>query len=227
MSAAAEAVRSVGGKITNELGINDAVAAEMTAFQVDAAYNMEGVSRIYDNRHVEVAKKPTKTEITDTIYPSRVGASRLHAEGITGRGVTVAVLDTGWDNFGAMSYDTHSEWRVLESYDAIQDNIVGLPRRGPVYYPASYGENDANGHATHVTSIILSKGNTNPDAPEEGLYDGIAPDASLVVVKAFDAYGQGRYADVIRGIDWVVTNKDTHNIRILNCSFSAPPRSHY
>ena len=227
VSAAAGAVSSVGGKITHELGIIDAVAAELTTQQVEALQRMEGVSRIYGNRQVEVAKKPTPTEITDTIYPSRVGANRLHAEGITGAGITVAVLDTGWDNFGAISYDTNAEWRVLESYDAIQDTIVGLPWRGPVYYPASYGENDANGHATHVTSIILSRGNTNPDVPEEGLYDGIAPDASLVVVKAFDAYGQGSYADVIRGIDWVVTNKDTHNIRVLNCSFSAPPRSHY
>ena len=49
----------------------------------------------------------------------------------------------------------------------------------------------------------------------------------LVVVKAFDADGQGGYADVIRGIDWIVQNKDVYGIRVLNMSLSAPPRSHY
>ena len=41
------------------------------------------------------------------------------------------------------------------------------------------------------------------------------------------ADGGGTYADVIRGIDWAVTNKDAYNIRVLNCSFSAPPQSSY
>ena len=32
---------------------------------------------------------------------------------------------------------------------------------------------------------------------------------------------------LIRGLDWVVANKDTYNIRVLNLSFGAPPQSHY
>ena len=62
---------------------------------------------------------------------------------------------------------------------------------------------------------------------ESGMYNGIAPDATLVPVKAFDEQGRGSYADVIRAIDWVVQNKDAYNIRILNMSFSAPPQSYY
>ena len=50
---------------------------------------------------------------------------------------------------------------------------------------------------------------------------GIAPDADLISVKAFDKNGQGTYLDVIRGIDWVVANKDRFGIRVLNLSFSA------
>jgi hypothetical protein len=229
LSAVRDAVLSVGGEITHELGLIDAVAARLTQSQLELLEEIDGVSRFYGNAGVEVAGKPSKPAPSDpgTIYPTRVAADLLHAEGTTGAGVTVAVLDSGWDNFGAMSYDTQDNWRVLESYDAIQDVVVALPWRGPVYYPASWGENDTNGHSTHITSIILSRGNTNPDLPESGLYHGIAPDANLVVVKAFDADGQGSYADVIRGIDWIVANKDVHQIRVLNCSFSAPPRSHY
>ncbi len=62
---------------------------------------------------------------------------------------------------------------------------------------------------------------------ETGYYRGIAPDADLVAVKAFDARGQGTYANVIRGLDWIVTHKDDYGIRVVNLSFSAEPRSRY
>ena len=81
---------------------------------------------------------------------------------------------------------------------------------------------DPNGHGTHLASIIASS-DVNPDAQ----YNGIAPDANLVIVRAFDAEGRGRYSDVIAGIEWIVRNKDTYNIRVLNLSFSAPPQSFY
>ena len=215
---AAAAVEAVGGKISHELNIIDAVGARLGSAQL-AALKETGLVQVYQDRSVEVAKKPPKTTtptIPDSSYPTLVSADILHDDGITGAGVTVAVLDTGWDNFGSTSYDTNAEWRVLESYDAIQDTLVGLPWRGPVYYPASWGENDGSGHASHITSIIASSRNTNTDDPISGLYHGVAPDASYVVVKAFDRYGAGSYLDVIRGIDWVVANKDSHNIRILN-----------
>jgi hypothetical protein len=35
------------------------------------------------------------------------------------------------------------------------------------------------------------------------------------------------YADVIRGIDWVVNNSFALDVRVLNLSLSASPQSHY
>jgi serine protease AprX len=55
----------------------------------------------------------------------------------------------------------------------------------------------------------------------------VAPEARYVSVKAFDKSGGAHYADVIRAIDWVVANRYTYSIRVLNCSFSAPAHSHY
>lgn len=60
-----------------------------------------------------------------------------------------------------------------------------------------------------------------------GEYNGIAPDAALVVVKAFGEQGQSSYADVIRGLDWVWQNQSRFSIRVVNLSFSATPQSHY
>ena len=39
--------------------------------------------------------------------------------------------------------------------------------------------------------------------------------------------GQASYADVITGLDWLLSNKDVHNIRVVNLSFGATPQSHY
>ncbi|MCP4247818.1 MAG: S8 family serine peptidase, partial [bacterium] len=73
-------------------------------------------------------------------------------------------------------------------------------------------------------SIILNENSS--DGPS-GPANGVAPEADLVVVKAFGADGSGSYADVIRGLDWIVANAATYGIRVLNLSFSAEPRSHY
>ena len=48
-----------------------------------------------------------------------------------------------------------------------------------------------------------------------------------MAVKAFDEHGQGTYADVIRGLDWIVANREAYGIRVLNLSFSAEPQSYY
>jgi serine protease AprX len=98
---------------------------------------------------------------------------------------------------------------VLAQYNAITNKTFGVT--------------DDNGHGSHINSLILS----SYRAAGAGLWNGIAPDANLVSIKAFDYQGRGYYADVIRAIDWAVTNKNNYNIRVLNMSFSAPPQSYY
>ena len=83
-------------------------------------------------------------------------------------------------------------------------------------------QTDASGHGIHVASLIVSSNTT-----QDGRANGIAPNANLIVVQAFDENGAGSYMDVIRAIDWVVANKDTYGIRVVNLSFSAEPQSFY
>ena len=210
---AAEAVRSVGGEITHVLGIIDAVAARLTDEQLEAVKHTAGFSTIHADRSVEVAGKPTKASAVDSLYPDHVGARQLHAEGIDGSGVTVAVLDTGFWQHKAVTENRDGGQRVLASYDAIKDG------------PFKKNDADWSGHGTHVTSIVLSSENAGTAASSK--FNGIAPNADFVAVRAFNSDGAGTYANVIRGIDWVVNNKSNYGIRVLNISFSAPPQSHY
>jgi subtilisin family serine protease len=151
---------------------------------------------------------------TGTSYPSLAGAEKLHQQGVTGLLVTVAVLDTGYWHHPDTDTNTLGLGRVLAQYDAVDDRmdanqlqLLGLTSLG------SSASTDASGHGTHVSGIILNNQKTT-----DGRFFGVAPDANLVSVRAFDASGMGSYSSVIRGIDWVVQNKDTYRIRVLNLS---------
>jgi serine protease AprX len=98
-------------------------------------------------------------------------------------------------------------------YDATRNRIDSL---------LSLGVNtDENGHGSHVSSVILDS------TIAGGKFRGVAPGAFLVSVKAFGEDGRGSYANVIRGLDWVVANRQLLGIKVLNLSFSAPPASFY
>lgn len=167
----------------------------------------------------EEKEEKRKKKSRRTYFTEHVEADLLHAENTTGRGVTVAVLDTGvWSSHGGkkwLRYDLDGNDRILAAYDALE-NVQGDVKT----------VQDENGHGTHVTSIIASHRKSKGDNNER-LLNGVAPGAPLVIVKAFDKYGASSYSDVIRGIDWIVSNRETYGIRVLNMSFSAEPRSHY
>jgi subtilisin family serine protease len=146
-------------------------------------------------------------------YNAVIGADALHRNGVTGRGITVAVIDSGlWDH-PALTNDTDGKPRVLARYDAISDTP------GEVF--------DASGHGTQMTSIIAHSGPEAYGGVPTGAYKGVAPDVNVVSVKAFDVAGKGDFLDIVRAVQWVVDNRERYDIRVLNLSFAARPRWHY
>src|ERR1700691_3230911 len=122
------------------------------------------------------------TLLYQTNYPMRVGADTLQQAGITGKGVTIAVLDSGLWQDPMQNYAS----RLLATINVV--NGGSSPVTG-----------DAYGHGTHVTSIAAG-GAMNLS----GNYLSIAPKANVVEVQAFDSTGGARYADVISGLNWIV-----------------------
>src|SRR5207248_1021474 len=121
----------------------------------------------------------------------------LSAGGTVGR--TLGVIDSGitpWHD--DLAAPTAGAQRVDRFVDFVNGRL------------AAY---DDYGHGTHVAGIIAGNG-----FDSSGARSGIAPAAHLVVLKVLDGSGRGRISDVIAAFDYVVRNKDTLNIRIVNLS---------
>jgi serine protease AprX len=74
---------------------------------------------------------------------------------------------------------------------------------------------DDHGHGTHVASIAAGAGTVNPSLA------GVAPGAALVGVKVLSESGSGTLSGVIAGIDWVIENQESLNIRVMNLSLGS------
>ncbi len=164
-----------------------------------------------------VAKLPPRYDDfeRDSYFAEVSGAAALHSHGITGAGITVAVLDSGlWEENQELSHNTKGQPRVVARYDAIEGRTVDLAF-------------DESGHGTHMTSVLARSGPVTRPGATQPSYRGIAPDANIVVVKAFGESGEAGFLDLVRGIQWVVDNHKRFNIRVLNLSFAARPRWPY
>ncbi|GIJ71759.1 S8 family serine peptidase [Virgisporangium ochraceum] len=145
--------------------------------------DLAGVERVWLN---------AKARVTLDGSVSRIGAPAAWAQGVTGRGVTVAVLDTGVDT-------DHPD---LAGKVSLSRDFSG---KGSV--------EDGNGHGTHVASTVAGSG-----AASGGRYRGVAPDASLAVGKVLDDTGSGSFDAIIAGLEWAAAEAHAD---VVNLSLGA------
>jgi len=117
--------------------------------------------------------------------------------GVDGTGIGVATIDSGI----AAAHDDLTPQRIVHFADFV--NAL----------PSPY---DDYGHGTHVAGIIAGNGYDSAGAEK-----GIAPGATLVVLKALDATGGGYISNVISALDYAIANRATYNIRVINLSVAA------
>ena len=150
---------------------------------------------------------------TDTYYPTVVNADDAHRMGLTGEGVTVAVIDSGiWSEHAGIAKDTQGQDRIIATYDATTGT------RGVA--------TDERGHGTHISSILANSERVEASAAGTS-YKGIAPGVNLVSVKAFNQAEEGSYFDVLRAIQFVLDNREELNIKVLNLSVGAEATGPY
>lgn len=124
----------------------------------------------------------------------------------TGRGVTVAVVDSGLDwthpEFGGSSHAS----KIVAGASCIG---VGSPQQCSTD-PARW--RDEHGHGTHVAGIV--------GAPIDGYgVVGVAPDARIMPVRVLDASAEGTARDLAVGIRYAVD----HNADVINISVTGRP----
>lgn len=122
---------------------------------------------------------------------AQIGAPTMWKSGYTGKGVKVAVLDTGVDQ-------THPD---LKSVQVAEKNFTASP-----------DAKDRLGHGTHVASILAGSG-----AKSGGKYKGAAPDVQVLDGKVIADDGYGTESSIAAGMQWAVDS----GAKIVNMSLGS------
>ncbi len=141
-----------------------------------------------------------------------VGATASYDLGWTGRGVGVALIDTGVAPVPGLD-----SGNVVTGPDLSLDAAIGGPRHV-----------DAYGHGTHLAAIIAGRDRVDTPAGYASgrTWHGIAPDATLVNMRVGAQDGAVDVSQVIAAVDWVVQHRDDggRNIRVINLSYGNDAR---
>lgn len=163
--------------------------------KINQLLQLNQVKSIYLDRDVKA--------LLNTACPT-INAPYAWETGKTGKGVTLAVIDTGIHPHEDLITPTN---RIIGFRDFINNKIQPY---------------DDNGHGTHVTGDMAGNGQKS-----NGLYKGPAYESHLVGVKVLDNTGSGSLSNVIAGVQWCVENKEQYGIRIIGMSLGAKAEVSY
>ena len=124
----------------------------------------------------------------------------VEGETLTGKGVTVAFIDTGIYRHGDFCL---GEDRIIQFVDFVEN-------RGFEY--------DDNGHGTFVAGVCSGNG-----AMSGGKYSGIAPNTRIISLKALNKNGEATADRILDAMEWVYNNKNKYDIRVVCMSFGSEP----
>ena len=141
---------------------------------------------VYDNVTEDVVEDNRDFDMTDNI--TMVNADKVWNMGYTGKGVVVAVLDSGV-NYNHIDLADHL-WDGGSQYPNHGYNIIGN-NNDPM---------DNFGHGTHCAGTVCGDGTS-------GLHTGIAPDATLMCVKVLDDYGYGSTSAFNSGMEFAIEHQ--------------------
>lgn len=146
-----------------------------------------------------------------------INADRFQADGITGAGVVVAVLDSGLDSDHDDLASSLIHQECFLDFDGVIDGVGRCPNGSDRQSGPGAAEDNA-GHGTFTTGVIASDGNVT--AP------GVAPDADIVAVKVLDdTVFSGRFAffsEIVAALDFIINERP--DIQLINMSLGTNAR---
>ena len=167
-------VETEGGKVTHQLPLLNMISADIPSKAISELKAHPNIKDVTEDQPVAVTKSQTEDWGVQTVLPYKRSTYKY-----TGKGVKVAVIDTGVDK-------THTDLKIAGGV-----NVIGQAEQ------SNYA--DDNGHGTEVSGVIAAQNNSIGVA-------GVAPNVQLYAVKALGSDGVGYLSDIIAGIQWCINN---------------------
>src|SRR6266542_796370 len=205
---AARSVTKQDGRVKYGLAIVGAVSARMKGVQVLAVTRDVDVDYVVKDQKLRAQFDPA-LDSAKALTPGilEVSAPQVWSQlGLTGQGVGVAIVDSGVYPHPDLA------GRIVASID--------FTTASPTVSSTSTG--DPGGHGTHVAGLVAGDGTLSG-----GAYTGVAPRANIVNVRVIDASGASNVSTILRGLQWVLANRLTYNIKVVNLSLGATPTGSY
>jgi serine protease len=181
--------------------VRAAALAASVAVLVLAAPGTAGAKCTTPANGYDKGGKPVKGAATDPLFPRQWGLRQIRApaawaSGALGKGVKIAIVDSGVDL-------THPDLKskLLPGKDLVRkaNGLTG---------PGCPGPQDEHGHGTHVAGIAAAITNNRIGIA------GTAPGAKIIPVRVIDAHGTGEISAVNAGIRWAAD----HGAKVINLS---------
>lgn len=203
------------------------LSVEADYADLETIQDLPGVKDAYVSQVYQLIEPVNETKLADSV-PS-IGGDISQETGYTGKGMVVAILDTGLDtsheafqnavNAPKFTKQDIADKLASDSLRVGNVNVNSIYQSDKIPFAYDYYDNDTNvsggnSHGTHVAGIV---------GANSGQVTGVAPDAQLMIMKIFGDDGSGAYdSDIIAALeDAVVLGADAVNMSLgMTAGFS-------
>lgn len=196
------------------------LSVEADYADLETIQDLPGVKDAYVSQVYQLIEPVNETKLADSV-PS-IGGDISQKTGYTGKGMVVAILDTGLDtsheafrnkvNTPKFSKQDIADKLASDSLRVGNVNVKSIYQSDKIPFAYDYYDDDTNvsggnSHGTHVAGIV---------GANSGQVTGVAPDAQLMIMKIFGDDGSGAYdSDIIAALeDAVVLGADAVNMSL-------------
>ena len=203
------------------------LSVEADYVDLETIQDLPGVKDAYVSQVYQLIEPVNETKLADSV--PAIGGDIVKNTGYTGKGMVVAILDTGLDtsheafrnvvNAPKFSKQDIADKLASDSLRVGNVNVNSIYQSDKIPFAYDYYDDDTNvsggnSHGTHVAGIV---------GANSGQVTGVAPDAQLMIMKIFGDDGSGAYdSDIIAALeDAVVLGADAVNMSLgMTAGFS-------
>ena len=182
------------------------LSVEADYADLETIQDLPGVKDAYVSQVYQLIEPVNETKLADSV--PAIGGDISQETGYTGKGMVVAILDTGLDTSheafqngvnGAKYTKENIQSKISDNpLQAGEISVDSVYKSSKIPFAYDYYDNDTNvsggnSHGTHVAGIVGANG---------GKVTGVAPDAQLMILKIFGDDGSGAYdSDILAALD--------------------------